>query len=170
MHSDHYLQSSVFESVNIIRSSPGPGHNFAGSLACDPSALLSKLNSCASIAAVMQDTPAMTGQESADKATADPKRLPPRFGLNAKALLMQAAALAAEEAADIEEHIPNVLSAHELQIAQLKSAFLLSSKLLTGVPKRETPIVAFVNTAKVRLAQLQRLPAIDLHEPVIGAG
>lgn len=73
----------------------------------------------------------------------------PRHGLNAKALLMQAAALAAEEAANMEETAPGTLSAQEQQVAQLKSAFTSSSKLLTGVPKRETPIVAFVNHTKV---------------------
>ena len=78
----------------------------------------------------------------------------PRHGLNAKALLMQAAARAAEEAADVEETAPGTLSAQEQQIAQLKSAFTSSSKLLTGVPKRETPIVAFVNHTKVSQARL----------------
>lgn len=73
----------------------------------------------------------------------------PRHGLNAKALLMQAAALAAEEAANMEETVPGTLSAQEQQIAQLKSAFTSSSKLLTGIPTRETPIVAFVNHTKV---------------------
>ena len=73
----------------------------------------------------------------------------PRHGLNAKALLMQAAALAAEDAANMEETSPGTLSDQEKQIAQLKSAFTSSSKLLTGVPKRETPVVAFVNHTKV---------------------
>lgn len=74
----------------------------------------------------------------------------PRHGLNAKALLMQAAALAAEEAANMEENAPSTLSAHEQELAHLKSAFATSSKLLTGIPKRETPIVAFVNQTKCR--------------------
>ena len=74
----------------------------------------------------------------------------PRHGLNAKALLMQAAALAAEEAASIEENTPATVSAQDQQIAKLKAAFVYSGKLLGGIPKRETPIVAFVNTTKVQ--------------------
>lgn len=73
----------------------------------------------------------------------------PRHGLNAKALLLQAAALAAQEAASIEESTPVTVSAQDRLLATLKSAFAVSSKLLTGIPKRETPIVAFVNTTKV---------------------
>ena len=80
--------------------------------------------------------------------------LVPRHGLNAKALLMQAAALAAQEAADMEESTPGTLSAQDQQIAQLKSAFTSSSKLLTGIPKRETPVVAFVNHTKVSQSML----------------
>lgn len=76
----------------------------------------------------------------------------PRHGLNAKALLMQAAVLAAEEAANIEDTIPETLSAQKQQIAHLKSAFASSSKLLTGIPRRETPVVAFVNHTKVSQA------------------
>ncbi len=72
----------------------------------------------------------------------------PRHGLNAKALLLQAAAQAAQEAADIEEHAPDTISPQDQEIAKLKAAFAASSKLLSGVPKRETPIVAFVNTTK----------------------
>ena len=72
----------------------------------------------------------------------------PRHGLNAKALLLQAAAQAAQEAAEIEEHAPDTISAQDQEIAKLKAAFAASAKLLTGVPKRETPIVAFVNTTK----------------------
>ena len=75
----------------------------------------------------------------------------PRHGLNAKALLMQAAAIAAEEAANIEEDAPPTLSADEQQRARLKSTFTSSSKLLSGIPKPETPIVAFVNQSKVKL-------------------
>ena len=75
----------------------------------------------------------------------------PRHGLNAKALLMQAAALAAQEAADIEDSTPVTLSAQDQMLAKLKSAFASSGKLLAGIPKRETPIVAFVNTTKVCL-------------------
>lgn len=82
----------------------------------------------------------------------------PRHGLNAKALLLQAAALAAQEAADIEEITPDTVSVQDQAIAKLKVAFAASSKLLPGIPKRETPIVAFVNTTKAskqhfRLAQ-----------------
>ena len=73
----------------------------------------------------------------------------PRHGLNAKALLLQAAALAAEEAADIEDSTPVTLSTQEKQIADLKAAFTHAGKLLSGVPKKETPIVAFVNNTKV---------------------
>jgi hypothetical protein len=72
----------------------------------------------------------------------------PRHGLNAKALLLQAAAQAAQEAAEIEEHAPDTISAQDQEIAKLKAAFAASGKLLSGVPKRETPIVAFVNTTK----------------------
>jgi len=72
----------------------------------------------------------------------------PRHGLNAKALLLQAAAQAAQEAADIEEYAPDTISAQDQEIAKLKAAFAASGKLLSGVPKRETPIVAFVNTSK----------------------
>lgn len=82
----------------------------------------------------------------------------PRHGLNAKALLMQAAALAAEEAANMEETVPGTLSAQDQQIAQLKSTFTSSSKLLAGVPKRETPIVAFVNHTKVSQARCTCAP------------
>ncbi|DBA97553.1 TPA: hypothetical protein ACH3X1_015246 [Trebouxia sp. C0004] len=72
----------------------------------------------------------------------------PRHGLNAKALLLQAAAQAAQAAAEIEEHAPDTVSAQDQEIAKLKAAFAASGKLLSGVPKRETPIVAFVNTTK----------------------
>ena len=71
---------------------------------------------------------------------------------------MQAAALAAEEAANIEETVPETLSAQKQQIAQLKSAFTCSSKLLTGIPKRETPVVAFVNHTKVSQAHFLVAP------------
>lgn len=82
----------------------------------------------------------------------------PRHGLNAKALLMQAAVLAAEEAANIEETVPETLSAQKQQIAHLKSAFACSNKLLTGIPKRETPVVAFVNHTKVSKAHFIVIP------------
>lgn len=73
----------------------------------------------------------------------------PRHGMNAKALLLQAAALAAQEAASLEGEAPLAISEREQQIAKLKAAFVASSKLLTGIPKRESPVVAYVNTAKV---------------------
>lgn len=81
----------------------------------------------------------------------------PRHGLNAKALLLQAAAQAAQEAAEIEEHAPDTISAQDQEIAKLKAAFAASGKLLTGVPKRETPIVAFVNTTKIPRATRQQV-------------
>lgn len=74
----------------------------------------------------------------------------PRHGMNAKALLLQAAALAAQEAASLEGESLTVTSDREQQIAKLKAAFVGASKLLTGIPKRESPMVAFVNTAKVK--------------------
>lgn len=89
----------------------------------------------------------------------------PRHGLNAKALLMQAAALAAEEAANMEENAPSTLSAHEQELAHLKSAFATSSKLLTGIPKRETPIVAFVNQTKVSQARCVCVAGTMLQSP-----
>lgn len=90
----------------------------------------------------------------------------PRHGLNAKALLMQAAVLAAEEAANIEETVPETLSAQKQQIAHLKSAFASSSKLLAGIPKRETPVIAFVNHAKVSQAHSVVAPGnISYHGP-----
>ena len=99
----------------------------------------------------MEQVSSMPDQEpAAGDSPADIARAP-RHGLNAKALLMHAAALAAQEAADIEEDAPSSLSAQEQQIANLKAAFTSSSKLLSGVPKAETPIVAFVNHTKVRL-------------------
>lgn len=73
----------------------------------------------------------------------------PRHGMNAKALLLQAAALAAQEAASLEGETPVTVSDREQQIAKFKAAFIGSNKLLTGIPKRESPMVAFVNTAKV---------------------
>lgn len=96
-----------------------------------------------------------------ENVTADP----PRHGLNAKALLMQAAALAAEEAASMEENAPNTLSAHEQELGHLKSAFTTSNKLLTGIPKRETPIVAFVNQTKVSQARCVCVAGSMLQSP-----
>ena len=73
----------------------------------------------------------------------------PRHGMNAKALLLQAAALAAQEAASLEGETLTVTSDRDQQIAKIKAAFVGASKLLIGIPKRESPMVAFVNTAKV---------------------
>lgn len=98
----------------------------------------------------MQSENSPTAQEpAAAELLADAVRAP-RHGLNAKALLMQAAALAAEEAANIEEDAPATLSLEEQQKAHYKSTFTSCSKLLSGIPKPETPIVAFVNQSKVR--------------------
>lgn len=93
----------------------------------------------------------MLDMSSQDKAAAlsDALSSAPRHGLNAKALLLQAAALAAQEAASLEGETLVAVSDREQKITELKAAFVGSSKLLTGIPKRESPVVAFVNTAKV---------------------
>ena len=97
----------------------------------------------------------MTGDQHArstcaDSADADSDLAKaPRHGLNAKALLLQAAALAAKEAADLEDSRPVTLSLQDQHIVTLKTAFMHGSQLLSGVPQKETPIVAFVNNTKV---------------------
>lgn len=94
-------------------------------------------------------TSGMAEGTSKDPALSDRLAAAPRHGLNAKALLLQAAALAAQEAESLECGVPKAVSEREQQVAKLKSAFVGCSKLLTGIPKKESPIVAFVNTAKV---------------------
>ncbi|KAL0035140.1 hypothetical protein WJX79_002997 [Trebouxia sp. C0005] len=104
----------------------------------------------------MQEDHAVCSDDASAEHNAEAVRAP-RHGLNAKALLLQAAAQAAQEAADIEERAPDTIPAQDQEIANLKAAFAASGKLLSGVPKRETPIVAFVNTTKIPRATRQQV-------------
>ena len=108
----------------------------------------------------MQEDHAVCSDDASAEHNAEAVRAP-RHGLNAKALLLQAAAQAAQEAADIEERAPDTIPAQDQEIANLKAAFAASGKLLSGVPKRETPIVAFVNTTKASKEHHSRCTSPD---------